>query len=525
MTKKNIPEYLRLHVEEALESATKICASPYTALEKSFAEVAGWGLQVHSTAHGASPKTLATYQSASDRSSRILLRLIDEIKNGESDSPATAHCDRAAAERLAAAIGDVFAELERTQTALWEREAELAAGVPITHRPEDEAHLAVRLEAVLKGGAEAIGCQAAGLYLLDAATTELKLRASWGLPRQRLLNSARSLRDAFADLEAMLGHAVVLEDAQLLPNWRSPEDFPSAICVPVSTSSTPLGTLWFFCNRCRDYTSKQTNLAEIIAGRIVAELERQMLISESLQSRQLERQEHSVARRHQTYLPQLPLPIDNWDVAGWSVPADKFGGDFYDWCVLADGCPALAVCDADGPGFEAFQTATMIYTALKSHAGYAHDSRQMLNRLNETIWSGSEGDQFGSLFYAKLHPESNEFEYSCAGQMLGLFVRGAKVEILSMDSPPIGSGPDYEYSCERQQFGSGDVMIILSSGIWNHYTLADRARLTAAIGKLVTTRHSASAADLVQAIRDHLDSPPSDCPIDDRTVLVIKRRT
>ena len=65
---------------------------------------------------------------------------------------------------------------------LWQREAELAAGVPLVPHREDQKHLAARLEAVLRAGAEAVGGDAIALYLLDEATTELKLRCSWGLP-------------------------------------------------------------------------------------------------------------------------------------------------------------------------------------------------------------------------------------------------------------------------------------------------------------------------------------------------------
>ena len=44
----------------------------------------------------------------------------------------------------------------------------LAAGVPVREHDDEEQHLALRLDAILKGGAEAVGCQAAALYLLDA---------------------------------------------------------------------------------------------------------------------------------------------------------------------------------------------------------------------------------------------------------------------------------------------------------------------------------------------------------------------
>ena len=87
-----------------------------------------------------------------------------------------------AVRQLAESIGTLIAEIQRAQTAVWQRDAELAAGIPVTIGPEDRYKLATRLESVLTGGAKAIGCQAAALYLLDDATSHLKLRAAWQLP-------------------------------------------------------------------------------------------------------------------------------------------------------------------------------------------------------------------------------------------------------------------------------------------------------------------------------------------------------
>ncbi len=92
----------------------------------------------------------------------------------------------AAAGELAGAIAKVLSDLDVARDALRKREAELAATVPVIERSADPVHLAERLEAVLRGGAQAVNCHAAAVYLLDSATTELKLRAAYGLPRERL---------------------------------------------------------------------------------------------------------------------------------------------------------------------------------------------------------------------------------------------------------------------------------------------------------------------------------------------------
>ena len=89
-------------------------------------------------------------------------------------------------------------------------------------------------------------CFGGGLYLLDEATTNLKLRAQFGLEETAFLMPARRLETAIADIEALAGHAVVIDDTELLSHWSVPVPCGAAICVPVSSPTTILGTLWLF---------------------------------------------------------------------------------------------------------------------------------------------------------------------------------------------------------------------------------------------------------------------------------------
>ncbi len=187
--------------------------------------------------------------------------------------------DPAAARRLVDAIAELAAQLAAAEQIIRNREAELAAGVPVQLTGDESEPLAAKLEEILGGAARACECQAAALYMLDDATSELKMRAAWGLPASRLHDPARPLAGAVADLEALLGHAVALERGAAFGPWRAPEPFSAALCVPVSSPTTPLGTLWMFCHYERDFTDQHTLIAEMTAGRLAAELERVMLLT------------------------------------------------------------------------------------------------------------------------------------------------------------------------------------------------------------------------------------------------------
>jgi len=135
-------------------------------------------------------------------------------------------------------------------------------------------NLGQRLQRVLQTMVETLHCSAAGLYVLDDATSVLQLRTNWGLPVDALTREPRILETAKADLEAMLGHAVVLSNKQMFELWQVPEmDYEAAVCVPLSTATTVLGTVWLYDTQPRSFEDQEVNLIEVLTGRLAMELE------------------------------------------------------------------------------------------------------------------------------------------------------------------------------------------------------------------------------------------------------------
>lgn len=177
---------------------------------------------------------------------------------------------------LALLLGDAY----RWQQMFRKYEEELSSFVPIPSLDPKELRFTETLYDIIKEGAKILDFQASSLYLLDPEKNTLKLRSCWGLPEERLLDPPRSLHEALADLEAMLGQAVILNEDYLLESWPTPEEFPTAVCVPVTSPMSIIGTLWFFSCRRRDFMERDIRLMEIITGRIAAELERASLLRE-----------------------------------------------------------------------------------------------------------------------------------------------------------------------------------------------------------------------------------------------------
>ena len=82
---------------------------------------------------------------------------------------------------------------------------------------------------------------------------------------------------------------------------------------------------------------------EVIAGRLAADLEREMLWQEGFAAAEIKKQIAAAERLQRNQLPSVAPMLDGWDVAGWTEQAAALGGDFHDWFCLPDGLLAVAV--------------------------------------------------------------------------------------------------------------------------------------------------------------------------------------
>ena len=181
------------------------------------------------------------------------------------------------ARRFASLLASLLAENCRWRDALAKREGELASLATETPpKVKSRAQISARLRDVLRSGARALGdFSASALYVLDENATTLKTRAVWGLPDDRYLDPPRPLRGARAEVEALLGSAVTLNDDYLAEEWKAPETFPCSVCVPVVSETTIIGVAWFFSNTRRELGARELETLDLIVRRLVDELEKE----------------------------------------------------------------------------------------------------------------------------------------------------------------------------------------------------------------------------------------------------------
>lgn len=520
-TKKNLKLYPEPSTKVDRPQTESLSSLP--GMLRAFQQATGWSLQyvggVEPSQTGSLIWSTPVNPGAGATPGHLRLDPVDPAKASTDQEPV----DMGTARAMASALGGMLNELMEARHAVWQREAELAAGVPLVPHCDEEKHLAERLEAVLKGGAEAVGCHAAALYLLDEATTELKVRSRWGLPFDRLTAPARPLQGELADLEALLGHAIVLEDTEVMRHWKVPEDFPAAVCLPVSTPTTLLGTVWFYCTEQRNFNDREVNILEVVAGRLAADLEREMLMREGISGAEVKRQLAAAERFQHNQLPSISPLLDGWELAGWTAQSEAVGGDFHDWFCLPDGLLAVTVGHAMDRGIEAAMAAVAMKAALRAHGQYHREAEPALKRLNLTMWTGSAGDQRAALFYGLIETATGRVCYASAGGPSVAVVRADGWQSLSRASAPMGESPQAD--CEQfvYQLQPGEALVIFTDGFRDARDDRGRPLDESGVIEPLVGLTDLSADQLVTVARDHLHRHAVSPDSADRTILVIKR--
>lgn len=461
-----IPSYLRLHTEDSTEivrpevddlaSLGEVC--------RSFEQATGWALRYVPGREPTQDPDLM-WSAPVDPGVGTTPGHFRIDLGGPALSEHGPRLDLESAGCLAGSIASMACTLLQTRHALWQREAELAAGVPLVSSAHDSLHLAERLEGALRAAAQAVDAEAAGLYLLDAGTTELKLRSCWGLPKTRLTEPPRSLKAAVGDLEALSGHAVVLDNPRLFDAWNVPErSCAHAVCIPVTSPTAPLGTLWVFGGQPRTIDDRDTQLLEIVAGRVSAELERAMLLTEGASAARLSKQLEAAERFQAGQLPNIAPMVEGWSLGGRSQQADRLGGAWYDWLAGQDDELIALVGLADDGGLEGALSSTLLRASARAAAERSGDIVEVFNRSARALWTGSQGDRRAGLAALAIDPLLGTVRLATAGPVAVLLVRADRHERLDLRATSLGRVPDCEPEVQERLVSSGDTLVVYALG-------------------------------------------------------------
>jgi len=168
-------------------------------------------------------------------------------------------------------------------------------------------------------------------------------------------------------------------------------------------------------------------------------------------------------------MPQEDPVIDGFDISGTCIPASEVGGDFFDYLWLDKDKTrfGIVIGDVSGKAMKAAMTAVMTSGMIYLKAGEAKSIREIVSRVNRSLYSKIDRTMFTALCLASFDSASHELNFTNAGLNEPLLITKGSAEYLEGNGPkfPLGIKENTRYKEQKVSVNTGDVVIFFSDGI------------------------------------------------------------
>ena len=234
-----------------------------------------------------------------------------------------------------------------------------------------------------------------------------------------------------------------------------------------------------------------------------------------------------VAREIQQRLfPKAAPQLAGIEIAGFSLPADAIGGDYFDYIPLLRGRWGFVVGDVTGHGLGPSLLMAETRACLRVLAQTHEAAGDILSQANRML-SGDVGEErFVTLLLASIDPVARTLNFANAGHPGALvFDRDGVVKAtLKRSGPPLGvrSASAYATSPELPLL-PGDLLLLMTDGIEEAMSPTDEFFGTQRASDVVRAHRDQPAAAIVAALAAAVgDFSRTTVQLDDLTAIVVK---
>jgi sigma-B regulation protein RsbU (phosphoserine phosphatase) len=222
-------------------------------------------------------------------------------------------------------------------------------------------------------------------------------------------------------------------------------------------------------------------------------------------------------------LPRIP----SLDLAAHYQPAQRAGGDYYDFFPLPDGKWGIFIADVSGHGTPAAVFMAVTHCMAHTHPGPPMPAGRVLDYLNHHLAAHytSISEAFVTAFYAVYDPVERVLAYSSAGHNPPRIKRCQDGSLLALDEAaglPLGIQPESRYREVRQQLQPGDQIVFYTDGVTEARSADDDMFGTERLDQSLENC-TLEAQALLEAVLKSVEGFTSGrAPDDDRTIIVAR---
>jgi phosphoserine phosphatase RsbU/P len=234
-----------------------------------------------------------------------------------------------------------------------------------------------------------------------------------------------------------------------------------------------------------------------------------------------------IADLQHSLLPADVPRLNGLDVAAHYRPANRAGGDYYDFFPQADGRLAVLVADVSGHGTPA--AVLMAITHSIAHAAAARPDKPgpFLSYLNAHLSDryNRHSGSFVTAFAAVFDPHHGQLTYASAGHVPPRLLRadGTLMPLNRVPQLPLGINPPGSlYSEAVIGFAPGDRAVIFTDGVTEAVDRDGELFGLEQLDRVMMLQGGNRAESVLNGVLSAVDGF-SGGPVDDRTVVVVRR--
>ncbi|MBI1746195.1 MAG: SpoIIE family protein phosphatase [Acidobacteria bacterium] len=334
--------------------------------------------------------------------------------------------------------------------------------------------LSVVLDSILDSLREAVDYDAAGIYLVQPGTQNIKHYIIKGFDPSAEAKLDLKIGDGVIGWAIKTGRASIVPDVSLNVHYvKTRRQTRAELVVPIyNGQAVAIGAFNVESDRLDAYQESDLKLLQAFSTQVAVSIEMATLHKELLEKKHLE-EELSIARRIQaSFLPQQDPTIPGFDVSGMNIPSEEVSGDYYDFVKITERDWGIIVSDVAGKGIPASLIMASFRAALLAQIENNYSIGLILEKVNNMLYKSTEGSKFVTSIYGVLDSEQRVLTYANAGHNYPLLLhQDGRCETPSFGGFPLGlfSSPQAEYTESRLQLQSGDILVLYTDGVVETY--------------------------------------------------------
>lgn len=318
--------------------------------------------------------------------------------------------------------------------------------------------------------------------------------------------STTILREAIDKSKAILCNDA-LRDPRFLSESVSNLRIRSFMCAPLPCQAGGIqGAIQLDTfNLGSPFSQEDLDVLVALAAQAALALDNIRLHEAVLKQRDLDRELEFATQVQLGFLPSERPKIAGYAFSDYYEPAQRVGGDFFDYVPMPDGRIAVSVGDVAGKGVPAALLMARMFSDVRYTLLSQPTPAEATSQLNQGLSSGGLGHRFITFALAVLDPAAHTLTIVNAGHLPPLArTRKSKVEALGTANSglPLGIQPDVEYRQSIVKLAVGATVLLYTDGVTEAMNRSQEIYGTARLAERLKTADGDAEAVVESVIED-----------------------